>query len=72
MRLYGPRINCRDKLMALLLFYSVIKFLLITLTQRSSKGQAVSRGKLQSCQKESEMGIHDQHKKVFIIDSKRK
>lgn len=28
--------------MAVLLFYSVIKFLLITLTQRSSKGHAVS------------------------------
>lgn len=42
MRLYCPRIKCCDKLMALLLFYSVIKFLLITLTQRSSKGHAVS------------------------------
>lgn len=29
--------------MALLLFYSVIKFLLITLTKRRSKGDAVSR-----------------------------
>ena len=43
MLLYCPRIKCCDKLMALLLFYSVIKFLLITLTQRSSKGHAVSR-----------------------------
>ncbi len=42
MLLYCPRIKCCDKLMALLLFYSVIKFLLITLTQRSSKGHAVS------------------------------
>lgn len=50
MLLYCPCINCCDKLMALLLFYSVIKFLLITLTQRSSKGQAVSWGNLQSCQ----------------------
>lgn len=36
-------IKCCDKLMALLLFYSVIKFLLITLTQRGSKGHTVSR-----------------------------
>lgn len=36
--------------MALLLFYSVIKFLLITLTQRSSKGHAVSRERWPSCQ----------------------
>lgn len=43
MLLYCPRIKCCDKLMALLLFYSVIKFLLITLTKRSSKGHAVFR-----------------------------
>lgn len=43
MLLYCPRIKCCDKLIALLLFYSVIKFLLITLIQRSSKGHAVSR-----------------------------
>lgn len=42
MLLYCTRIKCCDKLMAVLLFYSVIKFLLITLTQRSSKGHAVS------------------------------
>ena len=37
--------KCCDKLMAFLLFYGVIKFLLITLPQKSSKGREASRDK---------------------------
>lgn len=79
MLLYCPRIKRCDKLMAVLLFYSVIKFLLITLTQRSTKGHTVSGGSGLFCYGNrrggKEMWAHQciaNMKRVFIMQSERK
>ena len=52
--------------MALLLFYSVIKFLLITLTQRSSKGHAVSWEAGHPARRGE--GVDGGYKEVFIMN----
>lgn len=51
--------------MALLLFYSVIKFLLITLTQKSSKGHAASREAGQHARKER---VSVKEKELIILN----